>query len=135
MSDLVILECRIGSFRKISDSIGEVTLNGTHDATLEEITEFSLMINEVMDYKPYYLINLLSKNLGSFSPEIWSYLGSDAEANAYVKGSAVVTSSIGYKLQINLFFKKYKPLYPKTIVDTQEEAYAWVNKLKSFISE
>jgi hypothetical protein len=47
----------------------------------------------------------------------------------------VVTDSIGYKLQITIFFKKYTPIYPKTIVDTKEEAYAWIDTLKSFISE
>lgn len=129
------LIARIGSFVKVSDSVGEITLNGTNDATVEEIREFTLEINRIMNYTPFYLINLLSKNLGSFSPEIWSFLGSDKSANQYIEGSVVVTNSIGYKLQINIFFKKYTPVYPKTIVDTKEDAYAWIDKLKSFISE
>ncbi len=135
MNNLLILKSRIGIFRKVDDSVGEVTFSGTHDATVEEIKEFTLGMNEIMNHQPYYVINLLSTNLGSFSPEIWHYVGADKEANAYIEGSVVVTKSLGYKLQITIFFKKYKPVYPRTIVETKEEAYTWINKLKSFISE
>lgn len=29
----------------------------------------------------------------------------------------------------------YKPSYPINIVDSKEDAYAWIDKLKPFISE
>jgi hypothetical protein len=48
------LKARIGSFVKVSDSIGEITLNGTNDATVEEVRKFTLDINELMNYKPFY---------------------------------------------------------------------------------
>jgi len=88
-----------------------------------------------MDHKPFYLINLFNDNLGSFSLDIWNYLGADKDANAYLEGSVSVIKSLGYKLQLNRFLKKYNPNYPINSVDTKEEAYVWIETLRSFISE
>jgi alpha-acetolactate decarboxylase len=126
------IDTRIGTFKKINDTIGEITFKGTIDATVEEAKELTQKMNQLMNNQPYYLVNYLSGDLGSFPPEIWHYLGTDKEHNAFIEGSIVVTKSIGYKMQINVFFKKYTPNYPKNIVDTKEEAYAWIEKLKQF---
>jgi len=129
------IETRIGSFNKINDTVGELTFKGTFDATVEEAKELTQKMNELMNNQPYFLVNFLSGDLGSFPPEIWHYLGTDKAHNAFIEGSVVVTKSIGYKMQINVFFKKYSPVYPKNIVDTKEEAYAWIEKIKLFISQ
>ena len=134
MNCLLMLVSRVGTFRRMSDSIAEVIYNGINDATLEEIKEFTLGINKIMDHQPYFLINIVGENLGSFSPEIWHYLAISKDANTYIKGSAVVTKSLGYKLQVNLFFKKYKPLYHKTILETKEEAYIWIDTINRLVS-
>lgn len=126
---------RIGSFNKVGETNGEVVLNGTHDASIEEVKDFTSKINNLMDNKNYYLVVYLNATLGSFQPEIWYYLGKDKLLNNLIDGTVVVTSSMGYKLQINVFFKKYKPDFPLNITNTSEEAYEWINTLKSFISE
>jgi len=123
------INTRIGSFIKISSEIGEITFNGTCDATVKEVESLSRKMNQLMDHKKYYLINNLKHDLGSFPPEVWHFLGTNKEHNNAILGSVVITNSPGYKMQINFFFTKFKPKYPYSVVNSKEEANRWIDKL------
>ena len=135
MDNELSIETRIGVFKKTNNYIGEVTFMGTNDATIEEAKEFISKMNEIMGFKPYYLVNFLTNDLGSFPPEIWNYLGTDKDHNLYIEGSVTVVENMSYRMHVNEFFKKYKPSYPKHIVDTKQQAFDWIEKIKSFISQ
>jgi len=120
---------RIGSFKKTTKNIGEITYHGTTDATVKEISDFLEQVYVLMNNKPFYIVNNLVNDLGSFSADIWKFIGTDTKHNTFIQGSVIVTTSMGYEMQIKFFFKQFKPKYPAKIVSNKTEAYQWLNTL------
>ncbi len=126
-----IIDTSVGTFIKKSTNIGVVTYKGRTDVTVEELSDFLNQIYQLMQDKPFYLINDLRQHYGSFSNEVWRFLGSDKKFNSTILRSIVISSSLGMRIQLNFFIKLIKPKFKVTHVKSEKEAYNLIDKLES----
>jgi hypothetical protein len=128
MEETNALENRIGVLTKVSSDIVEVTYKGNNDATLKEIQDLASKAYALMNDKPFYLINTIVHDVGSFPDDVWEFIGTSVKHSSMVLGCAVVSKNMGYIMQINFFVKKYTPKFPFKIMDTQAEALKWIEE-------
>ncbi|HIP37671.1 MAG TPA: hypothetical protein EYG85_12545 [Crocinitomix sp.] len=125
----------VGTFVKEKINVGIVTYNGRDDVTVDELIDFLNKIYQLMDNKPFFLINDLTNDYGSFSNEIWRFLANDKQFNKMILHSIVISNSLGMKIQLNFFIKFLKPSFKVTQVKSKEKAYKLVDSLKKIIVE
>ena len=121
----------VGTFTKFENQIGLVKYNGRTDVTLDELKDFLVKIYDLMDHKPFYLINDLIDNYGGFSNEIWKFLSSDPKFNTCIIRSIVISNNLGMRIQLNFFVKILKPKFKVTMVKSIEKAFELAKELQN----
>ncbi len=126
-----VVESSVGTFIKKRSNIGVVTYKGRTDVTVEELKDFLNQVYDLMKHKPFYLINDLRNHYGSFSNEVWRFLGNDKKFNTIILRSIVISTNLGMRIQLNFFVKIIKPRFKITHVKTEKEAYQLIQKIES----
>lgn len=116
-----IVESSVGTFVKKTPIIGVVTYKGRTDVTVEELSGFLNQVYDLMENKPFYLINDLRNHYGSFSNEVWRFLGNDKKFNSIVLRSIVISTNLGMRIQLNFFVKLIKPKFKVTHVKSEKK--------------
>ncbi len=124
------VETAVGTFVKMSPKMGVVTYRGRTDVSLNELKIFLNQVYELMEFKPFYLINDLTNHFGNFNNEIWRFLATDETFNTTILHSIAISTSLAMKIQLNFFLKIFKPSFRITQVNSMEKALLLVEKLE-----
>jgi hypothetical protein len=125
------VESSVGVFIKQDADTGIVTYTGRTDVTVDELKDFLKDIYDLMKGQPFYLINDLTHHYGSFSNEVWEFLGTDKKFNSTILHSIVISTNLAMKIQLNFFVKLIKPSFKITQVKSHQKAFELVEKLKT----
>lgn len=126
-----IIESAVGVFIKKDINIGVVTYRGRTDVSVDELQEFLDDVYTLMEDNPFYLINDLIDHYGSFSNEVWEFLGTDKKFNSTILHSIVISTNLAMKIQLNFFVKLIKPSFKVTQVKSHKKALELIKKLEA----
>jgi hypothetical protein len=125
------VESSVGVFIKQDSNVGIVTYTGRTDVSVDELKVFLSDIYELMNEQSFYLINDLTHHYGSFSNEVWKFLGTDKKFNLTVLHSIVISTNLAMKIQLNFFVKLIKPSFKVTQVKSHQKAFELIEKLEA----
>lgn len=129
MDDTTIFESRICLVKLISPQFLYLQFKGNVDHTVEEFDELILTIKELMNFKPFVVINDLRNNFGGFSKEIREYLAQHPDLIKYKYAEAMLVNNLGIRMQVNFYLKFNKPNMVYKVFNDEEKAMNWL-KLK-----
>jgi hypothetical protein len=125
------VESSVGVFIKQDSNVGIVTYTGRTDVSVDELKVFLSDIYELMNGQSFYLINDLTHHYGSFSNEVWKFLGTDKKFNLTILHSIVISTNLAMKIQLNFFVKLIKPSFKVTQVKSHQKAFELIEKLEA----